>query len=113
MNGITILASESVMIPHPAGFIITMAGVILMIFSVFFLAITEETKKALIIAAVGCVVAFSGLIFSATIEVEDYVEYKILISEEVSFKEVYNKYEILETEGDIFVAKEREIEDDD
>lgn len=113
MNGITILASESVMIPHPAGFIMSMIGIFLMVFSVFFLAITEETKKALIIAAVGCVVAFSGVIFSATIEVEDYVEHKILISEEVNFKDVYNKYEILETEGDIFVVKEREIEDND
>ena len=113
MNGITILASESIMIPHPAGFIITITGIILMIFSVFFLAITDETRKALIIAAVGCVMAFGGLVFSATIEVEDYVEHKILISEEVSFKEVYNKYEILETEGDIFVAKEREVENND
>lgn len=113
MDGVTILASKSVMIPHPAGFIISIIGIILMAFSVFFLAITKELKKALIIAAIGCVVAFSGIIFSATIEVEDYVEHKILISEEVNFKDVYNKYEILETEGDIFVVKEREARDDD
>lgn len=113
MSGITILASESVMVPHPAGFIFAVIGLILMLFSVFFLAITDETRKAIMIAAVGCIVAFGGLIFSCTVKVEDYIEHKILISEEVSFKEVYNKYEILETEGDLFVVKEREVENDD
>ena len=113
MDNITILASESVMVPHPAGLVFVAIGIFLMIFSVFFLGITDETKRAIIIAAVGCAMAFGGLIFSAAVKVEDYIEYKILISEEVSFKEVYNKYEILETEGDIFVVKEREVEDND
>ena len=46
------------------------------------------------------------------IENFDYMEYKVLISEEVNFIEFNQKYEIIEQEGEIFTIKERASNDD-
>ncbi len=38
----------------------------------------------------------------------DYIEYKVIISEDVSFVEFTNKYEVLDQEGQIYTVRERE-----
>ena len=40
----------------------------------------------------------------------DYVKYDVLVSEEVDFVEFYDKYEILDTKGEIYTVKLKEIE---
>ena len=37
----------------------------------------------------------------------NYFEYNVTISDETSLKEFYNKYEIIEQNGEIFTVKER------
>lgn len=41
-------------------------------------------------------------------DVIDYIEYKVTVSEEVSFTEFTDKYEILDQEGKVYTVRERE-----
>ena len=52
--------------------------------------------------------AFGYIIGMSTGEPTDYeTHYKVLISDEVSMNEFYNKYEIIEQDGKIFEIKEK------
>lgn len=37
----------------------------------------------------------------------DHYEYKVIISDDISFKEFYDKYEIIKVEGKIYTVRER------
>lgn len=51
--------------------------------------------------------AFMGIGFQKPIIKNEEVVYKVIISDEVSFNEFYEKYEILQKEGEIYTITER------
>lgn len=113
MAGVTILGSEVVMMEHPLGFTFAMIGVGLLALSLIVGIIFKEKNLApmLIFTVIGTVLTFGGLGWASINKVEDYVEYDVLVSEDVNFQEFYNKYEILEAKGQVYTVKEIEVDD--
>jgi len=111
MNGVTVLASETIMKVNPLGSTLVMVGVSLMIFSLGLLLIFKKSNIPIIVAAIGVCLSFGGLGWACANKVEDYIQYSILIPDDANFKEIYEKYEILEVKGEIYEVKEIEIND--
>lgn len=68
-------------------------------------------KKQIHLAMIELVISFLTISLCLYIFIvlmnSSYTEYKITIDEDVNFLEFYNKYEILETDGDIYTVKEK------
>ena len=111
MNDVTILASETIMKVNPLGSSLVMVGIGLMIFSLGLLLIFKKSNIPIIVAAIGVCLSFGGLGWACANKVEDYVQYSILIPDDANFKEIYEKYEILEVKGEIYEVKEIEVND--
>lgn len=111
MNGITILASETIMKVNPLGPTLAMIGISIMLFSLALLLIFKKSNIPIIVAAIGVCLSFGGLGWACANKVEDYIQYSILIPDDANFKEIYEKYEILEVKGEIYVVKEIETND--
>lgn len=76
----------------------------------------EETNNFLSvfikISVVAIIIMISSLIISCIYE-PDYTgknQYRVEITDSASFNEVYNNYEILEQDGNIYLIKEKELE---
>ena len=52
-----------------------------------------------------------GLGWASIDQIEDYIQYRILITDDANFKEIHEKYEILEVKGEIYEVKEIEVND--
>ena len=111
MNGITILASETIMKVNPLGSTLVMAGVSIMLFSLVLIWILQKLNIPIIVAAIGVCLSFGGLGWACANKVEDYIQYSILIPDDANFKEIYEKYEILEVKGEIYEVKEIKVDD--
>ena len=108
MDNITILASESIMMPHPFGITLVYIGLGTMVFSIILLSIIKRPTIPIIVAVIGACLSFGGLGWASIDQVEDYVQYSVLIPDDANFKEIYEKYEILEVKGEIYEVKEIE-----
>ena len=111
MDNVTILASEPIMVGHPFGITLAFIGLGTMLFSMILLFIINKPTIPIIVAAIGVCVSIGGLGWAILDQVEDYVQYSILISDDANFKEIYEKYEILEVKGEIYEVKEIKIND--
>lgn len=111
MNNITILASETIMKVNPLGPTLVMIGISIMLFSLILVFILQKSNIPFIVAAIGVCLSFGGLGWAFANQVEDYVQYSVLIPDDANFKEIYEKYEILEVTGEIYEVKEIEIDD--
>lgn len=111
MNGVTILASETIMKVNPLGSTLVMVGVSIMLFSLILLLFFKKSNIPIIVAAIGVCLSFGGLGWACANKVEDYIQYSILIPDDANFKEIYEKYEILEVKGEIYEVKEIEVND--
>ena len=111
MSGITVLASETIMKINPLGSTLVMIGTSLMIFSLILLFIFQKSNIPIIVAAIGTCISLGALGWAHANKVEDYVQYSILIPDDANFKEIYEKYEILEVKGEIYEVKEIEVND--
>ena len=113
MAGVTILGSEAVMMEHPFGLVFAIIGLVFLVLSLIIGFILKEKSLApmLIFAVIGTVLAFGGLGWASINKVEDYVEYDVLVSENVVFQEFYNKYEILDAKGQVYTVREIEVND--
>lgn len=111
MNGVTVLASETIMKVNPLGSTLVMVGVSLMISSLVLVFILQKSNIPIIIAVIGVCLSFGGLGWACANKVEDYIQYSILIPDDANFKEIYEKYEILEVKGEIYEVKEIEVDD--
>ena len=110
IEGITVLAQET--ITPPTGAIIAafiFAGVfcVLGIISVV-LAIANNapgmgTTGALCL--MGTLVL--GIVGFGAVAEKPYIEYKVLIDQNISWSEVYENYEIIDQEGQIYTIKEK------
>ena len=111
MNNITILASETIMKVNPLGSTLVMAGVSIMLFSLVLVCILQKLNIPIIVAAIGACLSVGGIGWACINQVEDYIQYSILIPDDANFKEIYEKYEILEVKGEIYEVKEIEVND--
>lgn len=65
----------------------------------------------LIATTAGAVVGALGINFSKhETDVVDHVEYKVTVSDDVDFNEFMSKYEVIDTEGLIYIIKECEVD---
>ena len=116
MAGVTILGSEVVMMEHPLFLTFGATGVGLLIAALILGIIFKNSKQdlglkfMLTFGILGTIIAFGGMGWASICKVEDYVKYDVLVSEEVDFVEFYDKYEILDTKGEIYTVKLKEIE---
>ena len=111
MDNVTILASEAIMTENPLGITLTMIGVGLIVASLILILILRNSTIPIIVAAIGTCLSFGALRWACINQVEDYVQYSVLISDDANFKEIYEKYEILEVKGEIYEVKEIELND--
>jgi membrane protein YdbS with pleckstrin-like domain len=112
MEGVTILSETTKWTADTAcinGAIVffIMAGIALFIAAVIWFK-NKDAEIVVSLAAVFLVSAILCITVGNTVSRHNYTEYKVTISEDVKFQEFYNKFEILEQEGDIFTVKERE-----
>lgn len=111
MNGMTILASEVITKVNPIGLDMALIGVAILFFSIILLFILNRPEVPIIIATIGAILSFGLIGWACVNQVEDYIQYDVLISEEATFKEIHEKYEILGVKGEIYTVKEIEIDD--
>lgn len=108
MDNVTILASEVIMAANPLGITLAYIGVGLMVASLILVLILRNCTIPIIVAAIGVCLSFGAVGWACINQVEDYIQYSILISDDANFKEIYEKYEILEVKGEIYEVKEIE-----
>ena len=111
MEGITILsvAEQTVM-----GQEITPLSVIFaIVFGVAALCTTytmfhREDERLILLFFLLVVGGVAAILISGRTEVDSYAEYKVTISDSVSYNEFVEQYEVIDQEGLIFTVKERE-----
>jgi hypothetical protein len=115
MEGVRILAENAVYdTVYSFGFDpILIFCVCVLIFGVYLLigSICNEDYFIGILSALLCLVAiYSSYVIASTAngtEVFSHIEYKVIIEDNVEFKEFINYYEILDQEGEIYTVKEK------
>ena len=111
IDGITILDTTSVWICDSILFdiFIIVACVSAML---LFLSLVEGDEAVIIICLLVAFIVFSALA-SAVYKANGKTvhEYKVTISDTVSFKDIYGKYEIINQEGDLYTIRERITKD--
>lgn len=117
MNGITILNETTLTLEPPARFIGTMA---IIFFGVMFLlciigiikSIQDRDRSCLIASLMGTLLSMLlGTIFVLRFDYKcnhPVTQYEAIISDEVNFNEFYQRYEIIEQRGKIYVIQERQ-----
>ena len=110
IEGITVLAQETITPPTGAiigALIFSIVFCVLGIISVV-LAIADDEPGMGVIGALCLMGALVlGVVgFSAAAE-DPHTEYKVLIDQNVSWSEVYENYEIIDQEGQIYTIKEK------
>lgn len=111
LDGITILNEvKNVTNSMPVAIILTVCGFILMGVSIYtiYLMIVERDYSALFLPFIGIIVSVMAFIV-ANLKMNEtpYTSYEVTISDEVSFKDFTNKYEVIEQRGEIYVVRER------
>lgn len=113
IDGVTILATETIGNKGILLFVIGVCGFItLMFFILAFIEIMKGNFGPVILLLL--VSLLLGTTFGVLLdEYRDYdeikhVEHVVTIDDSVGFKEFYNKYEILGVNGDLYTIKERE-----
>ena len=109
MDNVTILASESIMTANPHGITLALIGIGIMVVALILMIISRKCTVPIITAAIGICLSVGALGWACIDQVEDYVQYSILIPDDANFKEIYEKYEILEVKGEIYEVKEIEV----
>jgi hypothetical protein len=103
LEGITVLDQSAAMDYEPLPFVTAL--LIIAIAGIFIAAWLEADWMIAVVLILG------GLFISIPISVhesEDRYRYECLIDESVSMKDVYERYEIIEQRGDIWVLEDKE-----
>lgn len=111
IDGVTILDTTSVWICDNVAFdILVIASLVVAIF--LFLSLLSDGE---IIEIILPLIIFIILLISACMAYKTFgkevSEYKVTISDTVSFKDIYGKYEIISQEGDLYTIRERITKD--
>lgn len=107
MEGVKILSCEQILVDAEFNWIVFLAIILLFIavgISVLYYCQDLESFRWCFIS--GIVISFiCGACFCTPTEYLN--QYKVSVSDDVSFVEFMDKYEIIETEGQIYTVKER------
>ena len=113
MNGVTILAEEVVnntmgTVQHNLAIIAAVLVLSLLLFFVITLILYRDLNIGhLILATVTVTVVVAWIITLCIPSLYNHkTQYYVTISDEVNFKEFTEKYEIVETKGDIYIVEE-------
>ena len=111
IEGITVLAQKTITPPTGdivAAFIFAALFLILGIMAIVVCISTDE--PILCVTGALCLLGacILGTIGFTTLAEKPYVEYKVLIDQNVSWSEVYENYEIIDQEGQIYTIKDKE-----
>ena len=117
MNGVEILSSETIYEVEVYRWLIVvfasvglLIGLIVAIVNWIDFGFDSDNIWLIIgCTVIGAYVGFLGSIISEhETDTVDYIEYKVIVSEDINFTEFMDKYEILDQEGKIYTVKERE-----
>ena len=109
MEGVTILAQEAVRDFH-FGVFLGMTCVLAMLFFVITLITfdIDEVCGVVIAVCISIAIGLGGGFISGRFANNPIPQYKVIISEEVSMVEFYEKYEIIDQEDLIFTVREKD-----
>ena len=114
MNGVTILAEEFIndtmgTVQFTLAIIAFVFVLSLIIFFILTAALDREWLTALLIIATITVITVVSWVVTLCIPslYNHKTQYYVTISDEVNFKEFTEKYEIVETKGDIYIVEEK------
>lgn len=112
---------NEIMLTEPPQWVETMTtiGLIMVIVTIVVVIISalEESGVGLvcglIAGVVGSILGIVGMISEEKVEPlpTGITQYEVLIDESVNFQEVYDKYEVIERRGDIWVLRDKESEE--
>ena len=113
MEGITILNQTEIMEPTPLAVTVIVILMIIAAISCIAFFITEYVMASITCPVILGFISISSLITVLIIAILSPrhltgYEYEVTIDENVSMKEVYERYEIIEQRGDIWVLRDKE-----
>lgn len=116
VSGVEILAMEEVVVDSVFNWtaLLIVFGIILAMYILIGFAISKKTddwknlKIGIIVGSILGVFFGAAMGFAFEIPVEFDNEYKVIISDEVSMNDFFEKYEIIDTEGKIYTVVERD-----
>lgn len=116
MAGVEILAMEEVATEFTFNWVASLItlGIILAIYILIGFLISKKTddwknlKIGIIVGSILGVFFGAAMGFAFEIPVEFDNKYKVIISDEVSMNDFFEKYEIIDTEGKIYTVVERD-----
>ena len=107
IDGITILDTTSVWICDNIVFDILLISVAIIAISLLIsLASSDEAGFVIFLLTTLLILLFSTCVAYKTLG-KEVPEYKVTISDTVSFKDIYGKYEIISQEGDLYTIREK------
>ena len=112
MEGITILNQTGVMEPTPLAVTFAMILMIISVVSCIAFFIVDDTIVSDVCPVILGIISISSLVIALAIGILSPThltgyEYEATIDENVSMKEVYERYEIVEQRGDIWVLRDK------
>lgn len=110
MEGVTILSETITRDINISGYILIFAGIIILIVGIlcFVASIQEGLKAYAVLSAIIILFGFVlGTIGIINLSEKPYTVYKIIVDDDVSFKEFNEKYEIIKQDGLIYEVKEK------
>ena len=111
IDGITILDTTSVWVCDNIAFDILLISTVIIAMSLFLSLVNDDGAGIVIfLLTTSLILLFSTVIAYKTLG-EEVSEYKVTISDTVSFKDIYGKYEIMNQEGDLYTIRERITKD--
>ena len=112
IDGVTVLASETVMTSHACMKIITyiIGGLLVLgFFSLLIGAAVDSLRfvqTGIIMFGCSFILFLISIPIDAMTKIPDYTKYEIIIDDSVSMSEFMNTYEVLERREQIYVVKE-------
>lgn len=114
MEGITILAAETVSYGIPFWVALLMGCVLFIVVLLIMLAIFRELDTEDF--GFGAIIGILTTVLFAIISIASYKEethYSVTIDETVPFVEFNEQYEIIDQKGDIYIVREKEVDNND
>jgi hypothetical protein len=114
IDGVTILATETVEVMHPTLEVIGWLAIPLVFIGliVFVVGYSLDSMECgltgLGIVAFSFIMAITSAVVGSYITVPSYNTYEVILDDSVSMNEFMNTYEVLEQRGQIYVVKEIE-----
>ena len=106
MEGITILNSEVIMVPHWGPIAVLILGVVSIFFLLFLISLGLDHDDMITALIFSTSIALIGVISSFIIQVPYYTSYEVILEDSVSMNEFLDRYEILDQRGQIYTVKE-------